>query len=358
MIKVPFLDLGAQYLSIKDEIDDAIHDVLQTSKFILGEHVERFEGDVARYLSVKYAIAVGNGTQALHLALLACGIGASDKVLTAPNSFIATAEAISHSGATPAFCDVDVDGLLDLQDSSGVGMGAVIPVHLYGLPVNMQGLKSAFGSRVIVEDACQAFGATYHGKHIGTAGNLGCFSFYPGKVLGAYGDGGLVVTDDVLLAEKVRSLRSHGEIWKNAHLRIGYNYRLDALQCAILRVKLRHFDSWERRRAKIAEMYLGGLNVVSMPPSPRGRVWHQFVIRHPGRDTVREALFGQSIETGIHYPVPIHLQPAYASLGHHEGSFPVAESLSKTILSLPIYPEMSDEQVCAVIEAVNKAVGR
>jgi dTDP-4-amino-4,6-dideoxygalactose transaminase len=364
MQKIPLVDLKAQYLSIKDEIDEAIQRVISKTAFILGEEVEAFEEEYARYCGAKYCVGVASGTAALHLALLACGIGPGDEVITTPFTFIATAEAISHCGARPVF--VDIDPQTYNIDPSKIEAAitdrtkAIVPVHLYGQPADMDpilAIAQRYGLKVI-EDAAQAHGAEYKGKRMGTLGDVACFSFYPGKNLGAYGDAGAVVTNNPEIAREVRLLRDHGRESKYEHLEIGYGERLDALQAAILRVKLRYLDQSNTRRREIAKAYsselskLGRVKVPHLPEQVRP-VFHLYVVQVENRDGLLARLRADGILAGIHYPIPLHLQPAYAWLGQGEGSFPAAEEAAQTVLSLPMYPELTDAQIQIVIEAIH-----
>ena len=357
------MDLEAQYSSIKEEIDGAIAQVLRHTQFINGPEVAEFEGEFARLCSAEYAVGTGNGTDALRLALQALEIGPGDDVVTTTNTFIATAEAISSVGATPVFVDVDPDhynmtgAVFEAAITSKTR--AVIPVHMYGQPAPMDEIMetaSRYGIRVI-EDAAQAHGAEYAGRRLGGWGDIGCFSFYPAKNLGAYGDAGAVVTSDEALADSVRMLRDHGRTDKYIHEFIGSNSRLDTLQAAILRVKLRHLERWNRRRRIVAEMYsasLGEFSRIKLPKEIAGgcHVYHLYVIQTDRRDALRQHLSEHGIGTGIHYPVPLHLQPAYRDLGYGNGDFPVAEHVADRILSLPMYPELSDEAVAETVASV------
>jgi dTDP-4-amino-4,6-dideoxygalactose transaminase len=375
-LKIPLVDLRAQYLSIKSEIDQAIQEVLDGTSFILGEMVKRFEQDFAEYCQAKYAVGVGNGTDALHLSLRACGVEKEDEVITVPNTFIATVEAITMAGARPAFVDInpktynmDPERLeeyikLRLQDNRGKNkLKAVIPVHLFGQPAEMDSINEIakrYGLKVI-EDAAQAHGAEYRGKRVGSIGDVACFSFYPGKNLGAYGDGGAVVTNDEGIAKKVRMLRDHGRLKKYEHEFEGFNSRLDEIQAAILRVKLRRLDEWNESRRENAKLYntsLQDVAAVAVPKVLEGilPVYHLYVIRVGKRDDLRNKLQEEGIATGIHYPIPLHLQPAYSYLGKGTGAFPRAEDTAEGILSLPMFPELTKQQQEYVIEKIKKFV--
>jgi dTDP-4-amino-4,6-dideoxygalactose transaminase len=364
--QILFLDLTAQNAPLKDEIDKAVSSIFTDSSFILGPEVDRFERNFAAYLGVKHCIAVHNGTAALHLAMLALGVGAGDEVITSPNSFIATAEAISFCGATARFVDADlktanIDVSL-IEKAINKNTKVLMPVHLYGQPAQMDAvneLAAAHGLRVI-EDACQSHGATFKGIKAGALSDVACFSFYPGKNLGAAGDGGAVVTNDGEIAEKVRLIRSHGSEQKYHHLVIGYNFRLDSIQAAVLRIKLPHLDRWNEKRKEIAAFYtqelknLPGIELIEQIAMAESS-FHLYVIRADKRAVVEEVLRQSKIQYGIHYPVPIHLQPAYRSMNLGRGSFPISEQLAESIISLPIYPELSKPDQERVVAAVQQA---
>ncbi|MDZ7374227.1 MAG: DegT/DnrJ/EryC1/StrS family aminotransferase [candidate division KSB1 bacterium] len=363
MAKIPLVDLKAQYQTIQAEIDDAIHRVIEKTAFILGEEVEAFEKEFAAYCGAEYCVGVASGTAALHLALLACGVGPGDEVITTPFTFIATAEAITHCGARPVFVDIDPETcLLDpgkVEAAITPSTKAILPVHLYGQPADMDPIRDIarrHGLRV-VEDAAQAHGAEYRGKRAGTLGDVACFSFFPGKNLGAYGDGGAVVTNDPEIARKVRRLRDHGRESKYEHLEIGFGERLDALQAAILRAKLRHLEEWTEARRRHAAHYdrlLPGNGLVRVRTQTDVRhVYHLYVVRTPQRDALLEHLRRQGIGAGVHYPIPLHLQPAYAK-DYRGQTFPAAEAAAKEVLSLPLYPELATEQVEYVAGAVRE----
>ncbi len=362
---VPFLDLSLQYQELKAEIDTAVASIFASTSFIMGPAVEEFEQAFARYCGAKHCVSLHSGTAALHLALLAMNIGPGDEVITAANSFIATAEAISFCGATPRLVDVDETANIDVrQIESAINQRtkAILPVHLYGQPADMDGivaLAKAHGL-FILEDACQAHGAMYKGRRVGTFGNATCFSFYPGKNLGAAGDGGAVVTNDAAIAEKVRLLRNHGSVKKYHHEMIGHNFRLDTIQAAILKIKLPHLDEWNERRSKIASRYdqhIGNLSAITGPVTAPGRepVFHLYVIEAQRREVIEKVFREENISYGIHYPVPIHRQPAYAFLGQPVGTFPRTEMLAGRILSLPMYPELTVAQQDRVLRALEKA---
>lgn len=365
-MKVMFVDLGAGHRELEEELQAAVARVFERSSFILGPEVDRFEAEFASYLGSSHCVAVNSGTSALHLVLLALGIGPGDEVITVPNTFVATAEAVSAVGAKPVF--VDVDPVAYTMDPAQVERAittrtrALLPVHLYGQPADMDALLEIASRRnlPVVEDACQAHGAEYKGRKAGTLGAAGCFSFYPSKNLGGCGEGGAVVTNDLALAERVRLLRNHGSVSKYEHLLPGYNYRMEGLQGAVLAVKLRHLDEWNRRRSALAEHYdrlLEGSGVTLPVETPCARhVYHLYVIQCDQRDFLRHELAEEGIETGLHYPIPLHLQEAYRALGHRPGDFPVCERLAQRIVSLPMHPHLSFEAVHHVASAVQKAV--
>ncbi len=362
-MKVPFLDLKAQYQSIKQEIDTAIQNVLNDSAFVLGKYVQQFEAEFAQYIGVKHAIGMNSGTAALHVALLSLTIGRGDEVITVPNTFFATAEAVSLTGATPVFVDIDETTFNMspklLEKAITPKTKAIIPVHLYGQPADMKEiLKIADKHNIpVIEDACQAVAAEYNGKKVGSIGKIGCFSFYPGKNLGAYGEGGMLTTNDDHIAEMARLYRAHGENPKNHHRVVGLNYRLEGLQGAILSAKLKHLDAWTKKRQENAAYYdkiLKNENIV-LPrvANNRTHVFHLYVIRTKQRDALKAHLEAQGIGTGIHYLKPLHLQEVYARLGLKQGSFPVAERVMNGILSIPMFPELTKEQMDHVGEQIH-----
>lgn len=365
--EIPFLDLKCQYLEIQDDVRSAISRVFDGGWFILGENVVRFEEEFAAYLGAKYGIGVASGTDALRLSLEACGVGSGDEVLTAPNTALATVAAVSGSGATPVFIDIDPDTYtIDVSKIEAKITGrtkAIIPVHLYGQMAEMEfilDVAAAYGLWV-VEDACQAHGASLGNKKAGTHGHLGCFSFYPSKNLGGYGDGGMVVTDNFLLAERVRLLRNYGETKRYHHVIKGYNSRMDELQAAILRVKLGRLDEYNRLRRERAADYnrlLAGVGDLILPQEKNGsHVYHLYVIRTAYRDQLQRYLAEHQVRTQIHYPVPVHLQEAYREMGLKKGGFPLAEEASKQILSLPLYPEIEVMDVELVAGLIKEYFG-
>lgn len=352
---VPFVDLGVQYRAISAEIDDAISKVIQEADFILGREVRLFEEEFAEFCDASYAVGVDSGTSALELALRAFDIGPGDEVITAANSFIASALGISHAGAKPVLVDVDpYTYTLDvtaLERAITRRTKAIIPVHLYGHPAHMAPIRQLADKHglVVIEDACQAHGARYKGKRAGSLGHAAAFSFYPGKNLGAYGDGGAVVTKDKKIASRLEMLRNYGQKEKYKHLFRGYNRRLDTMQAAIIRVKLKYLEKWNAARrwnAKLYQKHLEGSGVVIPGEAPGAEsVWHLYVIRTEQRDALKDHLVSKGISASIHYPIPIHLQPAYQDLGYKRGDFPVTEAYADRILSLPMYAELTDNQI-------------
>jgi dTDP-4-amino-4,6-dideoxygalactose transaminase len=366
-VNVPFVDLKAQYQSIAGDIDQAVARVLSSANFILGEDVSLFEAEFAEYCETAFCVGLDSGTSALELALRACDVGPGAEVITVANTFIATASAIAFTGARPVLVDADLAtygmNVEAVARAITPNTRAIIPVHLFGQPVDMAPLLELARRRNIhvIEDACQAHGAEYHGKRVGSLADIGCFSFYPGKNLGAYGDAGALVTHDPAIAERVRMLRDYGQTRKYHHKFIGYNRRLDTLQAAVLRVKLPKLDSWNSARARHAETYnalLADAPVVT-PITANGRthVNHLYVIRLRERDKLQAYLQDRGIATGIHYPVPIHLQEAYAHLGYRRGDFPVTEQCADQMLSLPMYPELTQDQIRYVACAVREFLG-
>ena len=364
---VPYFDLKKQFSTLRNEIREALDRVCCNTSFILGEEVSEFEKEFAAYCEVKYCVALNSGTSALHLALLALGVSPGDEVITTSNTFIATAEAICYTGAKPAFVDIDPKtGNLDPALIERVITGrtkAILPVHLYGRPADMDailGIARKHGL-VVIEDACQAHGARYRGRRVGSIGHAAAFSFYPSKNLSAYGEGGALTTNDAGIAELARSLRNHGQSGPYTHERIGYNYRMDGFQGAVLRVKLKRLEQWNARRKEIAALYrsvLKGANVEIPLDDPRDeRVYHLFVVYVERRDAVRAALEARGVHTAIHYPRPVHLQPAFAARGFGPGSFPHAERACERVLSMPFFPEMTDEQVHYAAEQLADVVG-
>ena len=362
---IPYLDLKAQYQGIKSEIDAAILRVLDSTQFILGEEVAAFEREFANYCQGSEAVGVNSGTSALHLALLAAGVGPGDEVITTPFTFVATVAAIRYAGATPVFVDIERDYFTidpsKIESALTPRTRAVIPVHLYGQPADMDSIFEIARRRglTVIEDAAQAHGSEYHGRRCGSLAEIAAFSFYPGKNLGAYGEGGAITTTRRDVATTCRVLRNWGEEERYQHRLKGFNYRMDAVQGAVLRVKLRHLEAWTERRAQVARWYGEALDPgsVRLPKERPGcrHVYHVYVVRSDDRDGLRHALASEGIQTGVHYPIPVHLQPAHADLGYRAGDFPVAEAVAREVLSLPIYPEMTREQVRMVAAAVSEA---
>jgi dTDP-4-amino-4,6-dideoxygalactose transaminase len=361
LARVPFNDLTIQWREIADEVRCDFEEVFARSAFSSGPFVKKFESEIAAYLDTKHAIAVNSGTSALHLALAAADIGAGDEVLVPAHTFIATLWGPLYVGARPILCDVDDQtGTIDLTDAESritPHTKAIIPVHLYGQPADMEAVMAlaARHGLLVVEDAAQAIGARWNGRQVGTVGRLGCYSFYPGKNLGAAGEGGLVTTDDDALAKRVRSLHDHGQSERYTHDEIGFNYRMDGLQAVVLRHKLRHIDRWTARRKEIAARYqmaLSGLPVEVPRIHHQDHVWHLFVIRTPERDALREHLRRADIDTGLHYPIPNHRQPCLRHLPMDRESYPRADRWARAGLSLPLYYGMGDADVDRVTEAV------
>jgi len=361
---IPLVDLKAQYVSIKEEIDAAIARVINKTAFILGDEVKQFETEFASFSGSTYCVGVSSGTAALALSLRALGVGPGDEVITSTMTFTASAEAIFHVGARPVF--VDIDPKTFCMDPSLIEAAitprtkALMPVHLYGNPCDMDPIMEIakkYGLKV-VEDAAQAHGAKYKGTPVGVIGDIGCFSFYPGKNLGAYGDAGAVVTNNKELADKVRLLRDHGRTTKYEHIEVGYGERIDALQAAILSAKLKHLTEWTEARRKWALLYnekLKNLPVKIVEPTNESfAVYHIYAIVVDKRDALLKYLHDQGIQAGIHYPIPLHLQPCYQSLGYKRGYLPVSEWAAESEISLPIYPEIGEEKVVAVVEALAK----
>jgi dTDP-4-amino-4,6-dideoxygalactose transaminase len=353
--KIQFVDLQAQYKNIKAEVDAAISRVLARGDFILGEDVRLFEEEFATFCLTPHCVAVANGTEALRLALLACGIGAGDEVITCTHTFIATVLGIAQTDARPALVDCGPEfyniDVTQIERAITPRTKAILPVHLYGQPADMDPILEIARKHklVVIEDACQAHGAEYKGRRCGTLGDIAAFSFYPGKNLGAYGDGGAVVTARKDLAEKVRLLRNYGQKAKYEHLCKGFNSRLDTVQAAILRVKLRQLEAWNEARRRAAKKY-DQLLANSPVQTPKVAIYsqpvfHLYVIRTLQRHQLQAALDANQICHGIHYPIPVHLQPAFAELGYGRGSFPVAETIAPQILSLPMFPEITDAQL-------------
>lgn len=363
---IPLVDLQAQYRAIKPEIDAAVSAVVENAQFVLGPAVSAFESDFARYCGVDEAVGVSSGTSALHLALVAAGIGPGDEVITVPYTFVATVAAIEYAGARPVLVDVE-PGYWTMDPARFEAAitprtRAVMPVHLYGQPADMDPILAIARRHglVVIEDAAQAHGSEYKGRRCGSLGDVACFSFYPGKNLGAYGEGGAVVTSDRALAARVRLLRAWGEETRYEHKYRAFNYRMDGIQGAVLGVKLKHLERWTEARRSHAEEYARQLagTPARLPEERPGvrHVYHVYVVRLDDRDHWRAKLADAGIQTGVHYPIPVHLQPAYRDLGYAEGAFPVAESVARQVLSLPIYPELTTAQIRDVASVLRAEV--
>lgn len=364
---IPLVDLKAQYRTIRDEVTPAIEKVLESGQYVMGPEVSSFEREFAAYCQTSEAIGVNSGTSGLHLALLAAGIGPGDEVITVPFTFVASVAAIQYAGARPVLIDVDPISLTmdvgQIESAITSRTKAILPVHLYGQMADMGPIIEIAARRelVVIEDAAQAHGALYKGRPAGSIGDLGCFSFYPGKNLGAYGEGGAITTNNLEYARTVRRLRDWGSDQKYVHVLKGYNFRLEALQAAILRVKLRHIDEWTRARQKHAATYnallrpLAAAGLQTLVESAReAHVYHVYALRTDRREDLQRSLLDAGVQTGIHYPVPVHLQPAYSDLGYSTGDFPVAERAATEVLSLPMYPELELSQ----LEHISSAIAR
>jgi dTDP-4-amino-4,6-dideoxygalactose transaminase len=362
MTRVPYLDLKAQYAAIRDEIQSALAEVCDSARFAQGPPTQAFEQEFAAYCGVRHCVSLNSGTSALHLALRCLDIGPGDEVITTPFTFIATAWAISYVGATPVFVDIDPKRrTLDpakLEAAVTPRTKAIIPVHIFGVPADMDAVNAIAGKHKlsVVEDAAQAHGTRYKGRCVGQFSAMSCFSFYPTKNLGAYGEGGALLTNDEKLAARARSLREHAQSARYVHEDIGYNYRMDSFQAAVLRVKLKRLDTWNAARAahacRYSERLAGTSYGLPFVPADSEPVWHCYVIECEDRDRVRAALAEAGIDTAINYPLPLHLQPVYRSLGYRRGDLPVAERLCDRCLSLPMFPELAHEQIDAVVRAL------
>ncbi|MGH9354290.1 MAG: DegT/DnrJ/EryC1/StrS family aminotransferase [Terriglobia bacterium] len=361
-MKVPYFDLKAQYACLRDDVLLAVDRVCQNSSFILGDEVAQFEQDFAAYCGVKHCVALNSGTSALHLALLGAGVEPGDEVITTANTFIATAEAISYTGARPVFVDIDPrTANIDpeqIEEAVTSRTKVILPVHLYGRPADLDPIMGIAQRRglTVIEDACQAHGAVYKGRRVGSLGRAAAFSFYPGKNLGAYGEGGALTTNDGQLAQFARTLRDHGQSKRYFHDFVGYNYRMDGFQGSVLRIKLKRLSEWTAKRRALAQIYrdlLSGVPVELPQDDPHSEcVYHLFVAYVEDRDLVREELENRGVQTAIHYPRPVHLQKPYAALGYRPGSLPYTEQASERCVSLPLFPEMAAEQVRYVAEMV------
>ncbi len=359
---IPYLDLKAQLKPLRAEIDAAIARTIDNCSFCLGPDTAQFEKDFAKYCGAEHAIGFNSGTSALHVALLLLNIGQGDEVITTPFTFVATSWAISYVGAKPVYVDVDdatfnLDAKL-IEKAITPRTKAIMPVHLYGQPFDIDPILAICRKHKLplVEDAAQAHGAKYKGKTIGTFGEMSCFSFYPGKNLGACGEGGALVTNNAAYAKRARSLREHGSTVRYYHDEVGYNYRMEGIQGAVLGIKLKHLEKWTRERQRVARRYTELLaNTPLQLPFQADfaeSVWHLYVVRHPERDALKAHLDASGVGCALHYPLPLHLQKCYASLGHKQGDFPVAEKAADQCLSLPIYPELTDAQIQRVVEVI------
>lgn len=360
-MKIPFNDLSRQYKSIQKQLNRALNNVLKSGWFILGENVEIFEEDFADYVGKKYGIGVATGTDALFLSLLACGIKRGDEVITVSNTAIPTIVAISATGAIPVLVDINPFFTIDInkiEKKITDRTKAIIPVHLYGQSCQMDSILNIAkkNNLYVIEDCAQAHGSVYKRKQV-PFGDIGCFSFYPTKNLGAYGDGGMIVTNNAGLAQKLKLLRNYGETKKFTHIIKGYNSRLDEIQAAILRIKLKYLENWNRKRRNIAQLYnqlLRGIVLTPQEDIDARHVYHLYVIKTEKRNELQEYLFSKNIGTNIHYPIPVHLQKGYADLGYKKGEFPMSEKTAKEILSLPIFPELRENEILYICNSIRK----
>jgi len=361
---IPFVDLKAQYHSIKSEIDEAAIRVFESSQFVLGPEVASFEKEFAAYCGVEQAIGVNSGTSALHLALLAAGVSTGDEVITIPFTFVATVAAIGYTGATAVFVDIDPKSFTmdpaKIEAAITPKTKVIMPVHLYGQCADMHPILSIAKKHklVVIEDAAQAHGAEYKGKKAGSMGDIGCFSFYPGKNLGAYGEGGMVTTNNPEYTRTIRMLRDWGAEKKYQHVLKGFNFRLEGIQGAILKVKLKYLEKWSEARRSHAALYtklLAGSAVSTPEVIPYGKpVFHVYAVRTPAREDLMAFLTTEDIQHGIHYPIPVHLLPAHADLGYKAGDFPHSEKAANEVLSLPMFAELTDDQIKTVCDAIQK----
>jgi dTDP-4-amino-4,6-dideoxygalactose transaminase len=360
---IPFVDLRAQYATIQREVDEALHNVVANADFILGKDVELFEQEFARFCNADYAVGVDSGTSALELALRAYGLGEGVEVITVSHTFIATVAAISYTGARPVLVDIDQDTYnIDparIEAAITSRTRAIVPVHLYGQACDLDPVLEIARKHklIVIEDACQSHGARYKGNPVGALGDAGCFSFYPGKNLGAYGDGGIIVTNSREVSERLKLLRNYGQPEKYQHTIMGYNRRLDSLQAAVLRAKLRHLDQWNASRQRAAKRYDELLKDVASIRTPyaaeeSSHVYHLYVIQHPERDRLLSYLRDQGVQAGLHYPTPVHLQPCYENLGMPVGSLPTTEEIASRVISLPMFAEITDEQIEHVCDSI------
>ena len=359
---VPYLDLKAQIKPLRAEIDAAIAKAIDNCSFCLGPDVVQFEKDFAKYCGAEHCVAFNSGTSAEHVGLMLLGVGQGDEVITTPYTFVATSWAISYVGATPVFVDVD-DATMNLdpkliEEAITPQTKAVLPVHLYGQPFDVDGIREVCQKHnlPLMEDACQAHGAKYKGKTVGGLGDVSCFSFYPGKNLGAFGEGGALVTNNAEFAKRARSLREHGSTVRYYHDEVGFNYRMEGIQGAVLGIKLKHLAKWTSERQRVAKRYaelLAGTPLqLPTEPSYAESVWHLYVVRHAQREELKKHLEANGVGCALHYPLPLHLQKCYEQLGYQPGDFPNAEKAASECLSLPIYPELTDDQIVRVVEVV------
>ncbi len=360
--KVPYLDLPAQIRSVRPEIDAALARALDNCSFILGPDVAQFEKDFAQFCGAQHALGFNSGTSALHVAMLLCGVRPGDEVITTPYTFIATSWAISYCGAKPVYVDIEeatfnLDPKL-IERAITPRTKAIMPVHLYGHSFDVDAIQEVCRKHKLplVEDAAQAVGAKYKGKTVGTLGDVSGFSFYPGKNLGACGEGGALVTNNAAFAARAKSLREHGSTVRYHHDEVGYNYRMEGFQGAVLGVKLKHLTKWNEERRRVAKRYTELLadTPLQLPVEATyaESAWHLYTVRHPRRDELKKYLDNNGIGNAVHYPIPLHLQKAYAFLGHKPGDFPIAEKASREVLSLPIFPELTDEQIQRVVAVI------
>jgi dTDP-4-amino-4,6-dideoxygalactose transaminase len=368
-MNIPIFDLKTQYEEIRDEINGAICQVMESGAYIMGHNVLELEREISSYIGTKYAISVANGTDALLLSLHALGIGPGDEVITSPYTFFATAEAVSRVGATPVFADINPGTYniepIEIQNKITKRTKAIIPVHIFGQPANMDAIMNTAAKYglFVIEDACQAFGSSYKGKKSGSIGTVGCFSFFPTKNLGCCGDGGIVVTNDENIAKKISLLRTHGGEKKYVHTVLGYNSRLDEIQAAILRVKLKHVDRWNFKRNQIAHTYNKLLDIdffarcnMSTPYEDKNtyHIYHLYALRVPERDELKRYLEHKGIAAGVYYPIPLHLQEVYRGLGYVKGDMPNAERMAEKIICLPIGPNLSDSSIKYIVSEIEK----
>jgi len=365
---IPYLDLRAQIQPLRAEIDAAIARTIDHTSFCLGPDVAQFEKDFAKFCGAEHCVAFNSGTSALHVALMLLGVGTGDEVVTTPFTFVATSWAISYVGAKPVYVDID-DTTFNLnpkliEKAITPRTKAILPVHLYGQPFDVDAIQEICRRHrlPLLEDACQSHGAKWQGKTIGTFGEISCYSFYPGKNLGAFGEGGALVTNNAEFAKRARSLREHGSTVRYYHDEVGFNYRMEGIQGAVLGIKLKHLEKWTRERQRVAKRYaelLAG-TPLQLPREAAGAesVWHLYVVRHPLRDELKKYLDANGVGCALHYPLPLHLQKCYASLGHKAGDFPVAEKAASECLSLPIYAELTDAQIQRVAQVVKEFFGK